>query len=100
MTEFLRVATIPVTVLLAFVLFLLLTRGRRLAPRLAREGFNLRSWLTGVVRDRSGSVVPPARGGGLVMAVRHDKDGNRTVEVSETTRFDHIFSDSPRKGSA
>lgn len=83
MTDLLRIVTLPISVLLLFVLLLLLVRGTKVAPQLARSGFNLKTWLTGRgLRDDADSTIRSANG--LVMRVERDKAGNRTVTLDET----------------
>lgn len=84
MLDFLRIATLPLTILLSFVLLLLLFRGPKVVPHLARSGFSLRTWLTGKgLRDDAGSTIRSANG--LEMRVERDKvTGVRKVVVGET----------------
>ncbi len=87
MIDVLRVLSLPVTVLLIFVLFRLLTRGPHSIPQLSRSGFNLATWLTGKgIRDDAGSSI--RTGHGLVMRIERDRYGNRKrVIVDETTNL-------------
>ena len=83
MLEIIRLATIPLTVLLILVLFRLVFRGPQVVTQLSRSGFSLRTWLTGTgLRDDAGSTT--RSGHGLVMGVTIDKDGQERVEVGET----------------
>jgi hypothetical protein len=84
MLEVLKIATLPITVFLAYALFRLLQRGPTLVPHLARSGFSLKTWLTGTgLRDEANSTIRSANG--LVMRVQRDKNsGERKVIVEET----------------
>ncbi len=83
MLEFIKIATLPASILLAFVLLLLLFRGPKVVPNLARSGFSLKTWLTAKgLRDDAGSTIRSANG--LIMRVNRDGEGNRQVVVDET----------------
>lgn len=84
MLDILKLATVPLTVLLLLVFLRMLFRGPQVVTQLSRSGFSLRTWLTGTgLRDDAGSTT--RSGYGLVMRINRDKAGlTSQVEVGET----------------
>ncbi len=84
MLEVIKIVTLPISMLLAFVLVSLVVRGPKVLPHLARSGFSLKTWLTAKgLRDGSGSTIRSANG--LVMRVKRESiQGAKQVVVDET----------------
>jgi hypothetical protein len=78
MLEILRLLSIPVAILLTFVVVRLWLHGPRVIPELARSGFSLRSYLSGKgMRDHEGSSIATTK----APVVTRREDGLEIVET-------------------
>jgi len=84
MLEFIRLATIPLTVVLIVVLIRLLFRAPKVIPNLSRSGFSLGTWLTGKgLKDDAGSTI--RTGHGLSVRIERDAQGKKERAVVDET---------------
>jgi hypothetical protein len=78
MLEILRLLSIPLVIVMLYVLIKLWLRGPAVIPELARSGFSLKAYLTGRgLHDNAGSSIRKTKG---LVAIQ-DEDG---LEISET----------------
>jgi hypothetical protein len=78
MLEILRLLSIPVAVVLGFVVLRVWLHGPKVIPELARSGFSLRAYVSGKgMRDHEGSSIATTK---APVVARHE-DG---LEITET----------------
>lgn len=86
MSEILGIATVPITVILVYVLYRILRDGNTLLPQLARTGFSWRSWVTGRgMKEDADSTI--RTGNGLLIVSEPDPRGTHHITVEETTNL-------------